>query len=416
MVTPEIVVVSMSQSKKVLSFGLVVLLVIVGLFVWRAWGLGGMNTRNWPELQGGVYTEAVRFADMDYLVPPDEVYDSGLGKDGHPRLLEPSMNDSTTMDEKLIDEVRGLAVEVNGIATFYPFQILNWHEVVHDTVAGKPLLVTYSALTGSAVVYEPTVDGVERRFGDSGKVYNNASLLYDESSDTLWNQTSGQAIAGEDAGKKLTVYPSVVMRWDEWREAHPDGLVLSDETGYIREYGRHPYGGYETSGGIFFPVNNLTAEMLSLKDVVYRVDHGDEVGIFSQKYLSFQKEPNLMLGEGEDALAAVAFMDYDTFTTRIFDRQIGEQVLTFEREGKATIRDKETGTTWSLEGVALRGELAGQRLTLLPSSRHFAFAHYAMFPNSLLSGQDQTEVTDQVEEAEEAEDDETLQGDINVGE
>lgn len=413
MVTSEIVVVFMSQSKKVLSFGLIVLVVAIGLFAWRAWKLKDMSTRSWPELQGGIYDEAVRFGGMDYLVPPNEIFDSGLGKDGHPRLIDPAVTDVLSMDERLIDDVRGIAVEVNGVHVFYPFQILNWHEVIHDTVAGKQLLVTYSALTGSAVVYEPFVDGTERRFGDAGKVYNNASLLYDDTSNTLWNQTSGQAIAGDDAGKKLTIYPSIVMRWDEWREAHPDGLVLSDDTGYVREYGRHPYGGYETSVGVFFPVNHLTTGILPLKDVVYRVDQGERVGIFSQRYLGFQKEPNLTLGEGEGAVEAAAFMDYDTFTVRVFDRRVGDQVLTFEREGKTTIRDKETGTTWSLEGVALRGALSGQRLTLLPTSRHFAFAHYAMFPDTLLSGQDQQEVVD---EAQEASEEETLEVEVDAGE
>ena len=387
MVTSENSVVSMSNAKKFLVFGLVVVVVVLGLFGWRAWKLGKMSTREWPELQGGVYSQPVTKGGVKYLVPPDEIYEDGLGKDGYPRLMDPAMVDVTTADDKMIDDVSGIALDVDGTHAFYSFQILNWHEVVHDEINGKSLLITYSPLTGSAVVYEPTVDGEERRFGDSGKLYNNATLLYDESSNTLWNQTSGQAIAGDDLGKKLTVYPSLVMRWDTWKAAYPNGQALSTDTGFARDYGRHPYGGYETAPGIFFPVNYLV-EGLPLKERVYRLDHGEDVGIFVEKYLAFQKGPNLTLGEGEDALHAVAFMDYDTFTTRVFNSTVDGQVLTFIRDGKTGIKDKETGTSWSLEGVATRGALVGKRLTLLPTSRHYAFAHYAMFPDTVMSGQE----------------------------
>ena len=35
------------------------------------------------------------------------------------------------------------------------------------------------------------------------------------------------------------------MTWAQWREAHPEGWVLSRDTGADRDYGRNPYVGYD---------------------------------------------------------------------------------------------------------------------------------------------------------------------------
>lgn len=375
----------MYKFNKLQIFLAVVVVAAVGFYVWRTTSLDGQSQRAWPELDGGVYVDAVKDGGLDYLVPPDQVYDNGQGIDGHPRLIDPKYVDINTADEKIADDLRGIAVEVNGQHRFFPYQIMNWHEVVHTTIADKPLLVTYSALTGSAMVYEPDIFGEPRMFGDSGKIYNNATLLYDESSSTLWNQSTGQAIVGEAIGQQLTIYPSTIMRFDEWKDENPTGLVLSTDTGYARDYGRHPYGAYEKTTQVFYPLNHLD-ERLSPKEDVYRVEAGDQSFIFSTSILGAQTAPNETVGEGESAVEVVALMDYETFTTRVYNRVVDDRVLTFVREGKTKITDEETDTTWSLTGLGLRGELAGMQLELVPSSHHYAFAQFAMFPNTRISG------------------------------
>jgi hypothetical protein len=375
----------MPKLTKLHIFVIVVILAAVGFYAWRTYSLNKHGDGAWPDLDGGVYSQPVKSNGLSYLIPPDEMYDSGLGKDGHPRLIDPEMVDIATADDKIADDLRGIAVSVDGDHRFYPYQIMNWHGVVHDTVGGQELAITYDALTGAAVVYEASVDGQALQFGDSGKVYNNAMLMYADGSETLWNQATGQAVVGEAVGDKLATYPSVVMRWDEWKEEHPDGLCLSTNTGFARDYGRHPYGAYEKTKQVFFPLNHVD-DRLSAKEDVYRLELGAEQLVFSTAILGAQTEPNETLGEGEDAIHAVAFMDYDTFTTRVFSRELDGQVLTFVREGKATITDKETGTTWSLDGRALRGELAGQQLELLPSVHLYAFAQLAMYPETQISG------------------------------
>lgn len=375
------------------------LVVVVGAALafagWRMWGTEKGIDGTWPELNGGVYAEPVAKGGLQYLVPPDQIYDSGLEPDDRPALTDPSMVDIATADAKLADDLEGIAVSVGGVHRFYPFQILNWHEVVNTEVNGVPLVVTYSALTGSAVVYED-----DRHFSDAGKVYNNALLLQtDGDGDTLWNQTTGQAIVGEDVGDTLKIYPSSVMSWDTWKDLYPSGLTLGPETGFARDYGRHPYASYETSPGIFFPLNH-TFGKVEPKDLVYRVENGDQPLIFMKRYLPMQNDPNAVLEQGDGAVSVVAFYDEDQDIVRVFDRTHNGQVLTFTYDG-GVITDEETGSRWSPEGVALSGELRGAALTEIPATRHYAFAHFAMYPNTQISGEDLLPEDDVVQEGQE---------------
>ena len=64
---------------------------------------------------------------------------------------------------------------------------------------------------------------------------------------------------------------------------------------------------------------------------------------------------------------------------------VAGQTLTFAEEGPARIRDKETGTVWSLaDGHALAGPLEGEQLRKLPVSLAFWFAWSDLHPKTEL--------------------------------
>ena len=391
------------QTNLLLPIGVVVIAALA-FAGWRMWGTEKSLDGNWPELDGGVYAEAVRHNGQSYLVPPNEIYDSGLKPEDRPALTDPEMADITTADVKLADDLEGIAVSVGGVHRFYPFQILNWHEIVNDEVNGVSLVVTYSALTGSAVVYED-----DRHFSDAGQVYNNAMLMKADGDETLWNQTTGQAVVGEEVGQRLKIYPSTVMSWTAWKELYPSGLALSTETGYSRDYGRHPYASYETSESIFFPLNYTVAKM-EPKDVVYRVDaipSTDAPVVFLDRYLPAQEDANEVLGSEDGTRPIVAFYDEDTGIVRAYLRILNfgeedrstERELTFTHKG-GVITDNETGSRWSPEGVAISGELRGETLVELPVTRHYAFAHFAMYPDTIISGEELLPSDEPVEEGE----------------
>ena len=61
-------------------------------------------------------------------------------------------------------------------------------------------------------------------------------------------------MAGPASGKRLRLIRSRQQSWQRWREAHPHTTVLSPATGHVRNYSRSPYGGYDRSDRLLFPV------------------------------------------------------------------------------------------------------------------------------------------------------------------
>lgn len=77
-----------------------------------------------------------------HSVPVDEIKSGGPGKDDIPAIISPKFVPAARADF-LKDGDRVLGVELNGEARAYPARILNWHEAVNDTIAKRPILVTW---------------------------------------------------------------------------------------------------------------------------------------------------------------------------------------------------------------------------------------------------------------------------------
>jgi hypothetical protein len=113
----------------------------------------------------------------------------------------------------------------------YPVRILNNHEIVNDSLPGgdgsvRPIAVTWCPICASAVVYDRRVDGRTLTFGTSGKLADDALVMYDRETGSEWKQPLGRAIAGPLEGTDLAVVPSTTTTWERFRAAHPDGAVL----------------------------------------------------------------------------------------------------------------------------------------------------------------------------------------------
>jgi len=203
------------------------------------------------------------------LVDPGRIHQGGPPRDGIPAIDRPKF--VAAGQAKLDAGDRVLGVALNGEAKAYPVRILNWHEVVNDKVGGAPVAVTYCPLCGSGVTFSALVDGRPRSFGVSGLLYNSDVLLYDRETGSLWSQLLAQAVTGPAKGAKLEIVPTAHTSWEDWHARHPGTLVLSEDTGYARNYARDPYAGYDVSPVIFFPVANASARFDS-KEVVLGVE------------------------------------------------------------------------------------------------------------------------------------------------
>lgn len=184
-----------------------------------------------------------------------------------PRFLGATDPSAPDDDDLVMGIVRG------DTARAYPLYILNFHEVVNDSIAGEPIAITYCPLCGSGLAFRRELDGKPVQLGVSGLLHNSDLILYDRATQSLWQQITGRAIAGPRRGQVLESVPVTVARWDEWRSAHPGTRVLSTDTGHQRDYTQKtPYGDYDRSEALMFPANQAAGLRLHPKQVVHGVE------------------------------------------------------------------------------------------------------------------------------------------------
>ncbi len=198
----------------------------------------------------------------------------GPGKDGIPALDRPHFLPIAQIGflkphEPVIELVLGRE------ARAYPLQILVWHEIVNDRVGGVPVAVTFCPLCNTAIAFVRRVGGRTLSFGTTGNLRNSDLVMYDRQTQSWWQQFGGEAVVGRHAGTRLRQLPARIVSWQAFRSQHPDGLVLSHDTGYSRPYGQNPYVGYDdVNSPPFFPAAHSSDQRLRPKDRVVLVESG----------------------------------------------------------------------------------------------------------------------------------------------
>jgi hypothetical protein len=123
-------------------------------------------------------------------------------------------------------------------------------------------------------VYSRNVDGKEYTFGVSGRLYKSNVLLYDHQTESLWSQLMKKAISGPLVQKELQMLIAERMPWKIWLKDNPNTLLLSDNTGYQRDYSIDPYEGYYRIGSLMFPVGDVRRDLPAKEPILgVEIDH-----------------------------------------------------------------------------------------------------------------------------------------------
>jgi len=239
------------------------------------------------------------------LIPAENIYHGGPGRDGIPSIDKPKFISASTASF-LKDNDRILGLQVDGEVRAYPIKILNYHEIVNDTVAGQAVVISYCPLCGSGIAFKTELKHQDTTFGVSGLLYNSDMLLYDRATESLWSQIMGTAISGELKGHKLTMLVLENTTWKKWQNQFPATEVLSTRTGFSRDYSRHPYGDYDINSALYFPVSNTNSRYHPKERVVGLVQ-GDRSKVWPISELAKQKRAII-----EDDFAGQSLtIDYD---------------------------------------------------------------------------------------------------------
>ena len=197
-----------------------------------------------------------------------EFMSGGPGKDGIPALDRPRFVDAAAVSF-LRPHEPVITLTLAGHAKAYPLQILVWHEIVDDVVAGTPVAVTFCPLCNTAIAFDRRVEGRTLTFGTTGNLRNSDLVMYDRQTESWWQQFGGEGVVGRYAGARLRTLPARIVAWQSFRAHHPGGLVLSRDTGYSRPYGENPYAGYDdVSSPPFFPTADSDDRRLPPKERV----------------------------------------------------------------------------------------------------------------------------------------------------
>lgn len=189
-----------------------------------------------------------------------------------------------------------LGLHIGGVARAYPTSILNFHEIVNDTLAGQPVAVTFCPLCGSGTAVRRVLDGKVVEFGVSGLLFDSDLVMYDRDSHSLWQQITGRAFVGPRRGTQLESLPLAMTTWAEWQAAHPHSEVLLPPSHALGDYRRDPYQGYLQKAELMFPVraNDLRVHP---KTVVHGIELGTAAAAVSERLLRADTTVSQTVGE-----------------------------------------------------------------------------------------------------------------------
>lgn len=290
----------------------------------------------------------------------EAIVSAGMPKDGMqalhtPGVLQLARLDSLNRDPKKKYVMPGdlvIGVALGGAARAYPVGVLNWHEVVNDTLGGIPIVVSWNPLSGCAVVYDRRVGGERLQFGVSGLLYNSNLLMYDRreggEGESLWSQLLGCAVTGPAAGReeKLIPLPASLTGWEVWRDLFPGTSIIDRDPAKIKLYKKKPYTTYYTSRKLRFPAEPLPEDGgIPLKAPVVALSVGGEEHVYSVEGIAGRAGPR-----------------------GVWETEVGGERVEFRWVEKPR------------SVIALSGETA----LPLPAVYSFWFARYAMHPETEL--------------------------------
>ena len=310
---------------------------------------------------------------LQWLIPQEEVFDGGPGKDGIPSIDDPQFDPVENIDF-LEDDDLVIGMIRNGVAKAYPHVILDWHEIVNDEVDDLHIALTYCPLTGTGIAWNRKIDGNVTTFGVSGKLYNTNLIPYDRASDSYWSQMRLDCINGELVGRKAETISIIETSWATWKKSFPDSDVLNLNTGFNRNYDQYPYGDYITNNNrLIFPVSNFD-ERLPAKERVLGLVEGERKKVYSLELF----EENRIIEDVIDGKNIIVIGSKNENFIVAFENR-GLNGLSFLEEQLPVIAQDENGNKITLSGEILEGPLSGTSLVKEKSFMGFFFSFGAFY-------------------------------------
>ena len=214
--------------------------------------------------------------------------------------------------------------------------------------------------------YDPDggyVAAYEKDYGYSFHGWKNGVMMVKGKDGSVWSALSGECFDGPQAGKRLNRVPSITTTWEYWLMLHPEStaydLFGGDKYHVTPLPTKLSNEASETMGGV-------DARLKPMSNVL-GVEVGDQRKAFPIDSLKERACFNDSVGDQDVAV----FWYKATNTAAAYSRTLDGQKLTFYADKispeTAPIKDKETGTRWTLAGRGIDGPLRGKELQWVTS-------------------------------------------------
>jgi hypothetical protein len=261
-----------------------------------------------------------------------------------------------------------IGVVVQGRPRAYPLWVVDNYHVVNERVGDTRYVVVSCerCQSGSAFLAEPPGRAERDPLFRSVGFLNATLILTDLRSGSHWIHWEGLGLDRAARGRRLPWLQTLQMEWADWRALHPDTEVMLPPADPTHPDARHGHGREEyfsRSGmdpafldSIVGPLDETYPE----NETVLALEGPD--GWLAYPLAEVQRSGGVAEATlGDEPVVVLAGPRPDGFTMAAYDPRVGDRTLDLER-GRDGFVDRSTGTTWTIEGVALDGPLAGARL------------------------------------------------------
>jgi hypothetical protein len=253
----------------------------------------------------------------------------------------------TTNDNKVALKETVIGVTIDGESKAYPIEIIGYHHQVRDSLAGRPIMVTYCTVCRTGRVYSPMVDGVEEQFRLVGMDHYNA-MFEDSRTHSWWRQVNGEAIVGKLKGKQLEEIPSQQMSLDAWINVHPDTRVMQRDEDFTARY----------DSLALYDEGKMTGRLEGTDSVSWGNKAwviGVQTNDHAKAYDWIETLKVHVVNDTIGSTPVVVFIEGDNTSFHVWQRP---DTLSFN----SSMKDNQTGSTWDRQGKCIEGPLAGAQL------------------------------------------------------
>lgn len=280
---------------------------------------------------------------------------------------------SNVNENKIDPKETVIGVTIDGESKAYPIEIIGYHHQVRDSLAGKPIMVTYCTVCRTGRVFSPVIDGVEEQFRLVGMDHYNA-MFEDSRTHSWWRQVNGEAIVGEMKGKRLDEIPSEQMSLASWIDAHPGTRIMQRDENFKAQY----------DSLALYDEGKMTGRLEGTDSVSWK-DKSWVIGVqtndHAKAYDWIELKKSHVVNDTIAATPILVALEPDNISFHSWKRD----TLQFKYDN-GVLKDINTNSTWNWKGTCVEGKLAGSKLDYQQSYQEYWHSWRTFRPHTTIYG------------------------------